>query len=176
MLKYIITGVLIAIILLLLYYVITLKSSLKATKEDIDNSEIFPYKQKYLLTKPEWQFYKKLKPVCDENNLHIIAKVRLADLIEVDKNKINNNEYMKYFSKIKSKHIDFVICSPENLKVIALIELDDKSHENETRIKRDNFINQICKTSNYNLIHMKQESDIKVLLISNNIIHSEQKE
>ena len=41
-----------------------------------------PYTKKLLLTKNEWAFYKKLKPICDRHNLHILAKVRLAYLVD----------------------------------------------------------------------------------------------
>ena len=44
-------------------------------------------------------------PISDRININIRNIAGLADLIEVDKNKINNNEYMKYFSKIKSNRI-----------------------------------------------------------------------
>lgn len=45
----------------------------------------YPYVKTYLLTKNEWAFYKQLKPITDKYNLHILAKVRLADLVEVKK-------------------------------------------------------------------------------------------
>ena len=38
---------------------------------------VLPYKKKYLLTKHEWAFYKKLKPLADRYNLVVIAKTRL---------------------------------------------------------------------------------------------------
>lgn len=47
-----------------------------------------PYKKKLLLTKNEWRFYKDLKPIADKEKLTIIAKVRLADLVEVDSSRI----------------------------------------------------------------------------------------
>ena len=49
-----------------------------------EQDEKLPYHFKYLLTKNEWDFYKKMKVVADKHDLHIIAKVRLADLVEVD--------------------------------------------------------------------------------------------
>ena len=118
------------------------------------NNEIFPYKQKYLLTKNEWKFYKQIKETTDKLNLHILAKVRLADFVEVDKEKANK-QFQKYFNYIKSKHIDFVLCNPENLKIIYLIELDDKTHSNEKTIKRDELVNKIYETCNYELIRVK---------------------
>ena len=64
-------------------------------------------------------------------------------------------EYKDYkdFNKIKSKSIDFVI-TEKNCKVKLCIELDDKTHNNNKRIERDRFINEMFK-----------ELDIKILRI-----------
>lgn len=114
-----------------------------------EKNEIYPYHKTYLLTKNEWIFYKNLKPIADKFNLNIIAKIRLADLVEV-----NNGIYQfnKYFSKIKSKHIDFALVNPNNMEVKYLIELDDKSHDKTDRIQRDIFVNKVCEVTNYKLI------------------------
>lgn len=113
-------------------------------------SSAVPYRKKYLLTKNEWSFYKKLKPVADKYGLCVIAKIRFADLVEVDTSK--TKEYGKYFSKISSKHIDFGLVKPENMEVVYLIELDDKSHEKPSRIERDKFVNAVCEKTGYVLI------------------------
>lgn len=44
-----------------------------------------PYHKKFLLTKNEWSFYKNLKKITDRYGLHILAKVRVADLVDVKK-------------------------------------------------------------------------------------------
>ena len=53
-------------------------------------SNYLPYHRKYLLTKREYGFYKKLKPIADKYNLQVLAKIRFADLVEVDEN-VNPN-------------------------------------------------------------------------------------
>ena len=58
-----------------------------------------PYTKKLLLTKNEWAFYKKLKPICDRHNLHILAKVRLADLVDVSSQK-QGKDRIKYFNMV----------------------------------------------------------------------------
>lgn len=118
-----------------------------------DDKEFLPYHFKYLLTKNEWEFYKKLKVTADKYNLHIIAKVRLADLVEVDKY-LTGNGFNKYFSKIMSKHVDFVICNPNNLAVKFIIELADSSHTNDKkRAQRDDFVDKVLKKCGYKVIY-----------------------
>lgn len=147
--------VLTIIVFILLAFIIELK---KPEKEITTNIEL-PYQKKLLLTKNEWVFYKKLKPICDEMGLHIISKVRLADLVEVKKEKAGK-EYIKYFNQINKKHIDFVLCKPENLQIVALIELDDKSHNKQNRIQRDEFVNNLCDQVKYKLIRITNNDDI----------------
>ncbi len=133
--------------------------------------EILPYRKKYLLTKHEWAFYKKLKPVADMYGLNVIAKIRFADLVEVDTGQ--TKEFIKFFSKISSKHIDFGLVNPENMEVEYLIELDDRSHERPDRIERDRFVNAVCKKAGYVLIHTYNEVDEIERIISNNINNTE---
>lgn len=110
------------------------------------------YIKKPLLTPNEAIFYNKIKNEIYKRNLHIIAKIRLADLIE-PKNKIDKKEYYSCFAKIKSKHIDFGIVD-NNMNVKYLIELDDSSHRQNTRKERDIFVNETLENTGYKLIRV----------------------
>ena len=117
-----------------------------------EDSEEYPYVKTYLLTKKEWSFYKALKQITDKYHLHILSKVRFADLVQV-KNTYKGRKYFKYFSKISSKHIDFVLADPKNLAIKCAIELDDNSHNQIDRQQRDYFIDKVCETVKLPLIH-----------------------
>lgn len=112
-------------------------------------TQYYPYHKKYLLTKNEYYFYKKLKEITEPLNLQILAKIRLADLIEVNKG-LDSQKWGMYFGKIKSKHIDFAIA--EDMKIIALIELDDYTHQRADRQERDIFVNDVLAQTGYLLI------------------------
>lgn len=154
------------------------------TKEIIENEEknqknnfinkdikkdLLPYKKVNLLTNNELEFYQKIKPICEKNNIHIISKVRLADIVNVEK-VFDEYTEKKFLRKIWSRHIDFVLCNPENLEPIALIELDDKSHDRPERIRSDNLKNEICKKLGIKLIRTLQDENIEQKLIENEII------
>lgn len=124
----------------------------------IEVNENLPYKKKLLLTKNEWAFYKGLKPVADELGYSVLAKIRLADLIEVDVK--DNKDFMKYFNKINKKHVDFVLAKPENLQIELLIELDDNSH-NAAQKQRDEFIEALYKQTGYKLLRVKGAAELK---------------
>lgn len=124
----------------------------------------YPYKKKYILSKNEFYFYKQLQEVIEKYDLIIWAKVRIADIVEVDKNKINKNEYIKYFNKIQSKHIDFALINKKTLKLTAVIELDDNSHTES----RDKFKDDLFKQVKIPLIRCKGvgiiEDELKKIL------------
>lgn len=110
------------------------------------------YYAKPILTPNELQAYRKLKILTDQQNYIICPKIRLADLIHPYN---NNPDYMKHFSKIKAKHVDFTICD-QKLNVIGIIELDDSSHDRKDRIERDRFVDKALKEANYKIIHVRE--------------------
>lgn len=130
--------------------IIVAKELLNKRKEESKKQKIYyPYHKKYLLTKNEYYFYKKLKEITEPLNLQILAKIRLADLIEVNKG-LDSQKWGMYFGKIKAKHIDFAIA--EDMKIIALIELDDYTHQRADRQERDIFVNNVLDQTGYVLI------------------------
>lgn len=112
-------------------------------------TQYYPYHRTNLLTQNEYYFYKKLKEITEPLNLQILAKIRLADLIEVNKG-LDSQKWGMYFGKIKAKHIDFAIA--EDMKIIALIELDDYTHQRADRQERDIFVNDVLTQTGYVLI------------------------
>lgn len=123
---------------------------------------------KQLLTNTELKFYKQLKSITDKYNLIIFSKVRLADII-------TTNDYTN-FSKIKSKHIDFIITN-ENTEPILYIELDDPTHiyKNKQKIN-DNKKNIIFESIQKNLIRVKtNEITQKLSYIESILINKSQK-
>lgn len=137
---------------------------LTETKQsELPKEELLPYKPKYLLTKTEWAFYKRLKKSADKFNLHILAKVRLADLVQVD-NYFQGMGFKKYFAKIRAKHVDFVLCNPENLAVKFILELEDSTHHTAERAERDDFVDKVLKKCGYKVAHTYGEANLDELI------------
>lgn len=106
------------------------------------------------------------------DSYRIFAKVRLADLFAVRPG-LESNKRMQAFSKISSKHIDFVICDPANLQILAAIELDDKSHQQIKRQIRDEFVNRLFEQSGIKLGRVpaqKSYSLTEVVILLRNIL------
>jgi len=111
-----------------------------------------PYKLKgNLLTKREYAFFQTLKPITDMRGYFIAVKPRMADFIYVTYNEFHNRKnFYRFFNKISSKHVDFLICDISTSKPIVAFELDDITHKRPDRSMRDSFVDYV-----YNMIGLK---------------------
>jgi uncharacterized protein DUF2726 len=95
------------------------------------------FRRGFLLSKAEQSFFEILRNVALD---HIVfAKVRLADLVEADE---RHRSWQANFNRVRSKHIDFVICDLLFRPVVA-VELDDKSHLLPHRRERDEVVDRL---------------------------------
>lgn len=133
-----------------------LKEILNETKQDFKNVFIIKSetiqeyknrfeKKEYILTQTELKFYRILKGITDELKLKICPQVSLYEIINAKK--------FNDFYRISNKTIDFVI-TEQNLKIRCCIELDDYTHKQQNRIKRDIFINEIFEETGIKLIRI----------------------
>jgi very-short-patch-repair endonuclease len=61
-----------------------------------------------------------------------------------------------------SNHIKVEGLEAYSLSIIAVIELDDKSHSNEKIIRRDDFVNEVCRSAGIKLIRFKAKSGYQI--------------
>lgn len=102
--------------------------------------ENLPYEMnETILTERERSFYRILRPIADKLELQICPKVRVADIVSIKK---GTRDWQKWFNKIRSKHVDFLLCDYD-MNIVLIIELDDRSHETERAKKNDALKNAI---------------------------------
>ena len=107
------------------------------------------YKKEYLLTREELKFYKTLRPITDKLNLNLFCQVAMYELV--------NCKNYKYFNSIKSKSIDFVI-TENNCKIRCCIELDDFTHNYNSRKKGDMVKNEIFRKLKINFFRINVQN------------------
>jgi hypothetical protein len=95
----------------------------------------YDYSPKPLLTPVEARFFNVLKQISGER-VHIVCKPRLADLID-------HVPGQGGFQSISQKHVDFLVCRPDDWMPMLAIEVDDSSHERKDRRARDWFVNNL---------------------------------
>lgn len=112
--------------------------------------EAYPYVScGSILTPTELAFFNTLLPVIN-GQWHIFTKVRLEDIIKVKKG-VERKVAYGFRSRIKSRHIDFVLCEKDTLEILMCIELDDRSHQTAKAQKADQFKNQALKDADLTL-------------------------
>lgn len=126
-------------------------SAIRAKKE---NKHQHQYKaKKYLCSVAEKNFYHILNSYVG-NDFKIFSKVRLEDVLYAE-NTSDRSHNTTARNKIRSKHIDFLITTKNNLEIVSAIELDDKSHQRKDRIERDEFVNAAFESAGIPLIRFK---------------------
>jgi hypothetical protein len=85
------------------------------------------------------------------SDFRVFGKVRVADVISVEKGK-PKPVWQRAFNRISAKHFDFVLCSPTDLKPVCAVELNDKSHAQDGRKGRDQFLEDVCKKAGLPLV------------------------
>lgn len=129
------------------------KQKVKYQVYKIQEAEYIPNNIRYhrvdLLTQNEYRFYERLKQYVYPHGLQILAKIRLADLVNADTD-LNRSENASAFAKIKAKHVDFAIA--KDMDILIIIELDDSSHQRSDRQERDNFVNEVLLNAGYKVV------------------------
>lgn len=87
-----------------------------------------------LLTPGELRFYRALREAAEGRYL-VMAKVRLADLIEAEE-----GYHSPAGRKISQRHADFVLVTKRGLRIAAVVELDDKTHLQPGQQARDAYL------------------------------------
>ena len=103
---------------------------LKAKLANDDSGDDWPFYARKPLSSPEQVLYFRL---CSALPDHIVlAQVGLSRLLGVKK----GSNYQSWLNRISRMSADFVVCAKDS-SIVAVIELDDASHEKESRKSAD---------------------------------------
>lgn len=123
--------------------------------------ETMPYRLRDdFLSPAELTFYHILRSMMGEY-FTICTKVALPELFFV----VQPNKNQSAFNRSSRKRVDFLVCSPKEMKPLFAIELDDQSHNRPDRVERDVFMDTVFKTAGLPLLHIpaRKSYDIREL-------------
>jgi len=112
-----------------------------------------------LFSAAEWAFFEVLEQAVG-GQYRIFGKVRLADLMTPSKTG-NRKDWWRAFTKISSKHADFVLVHRQTAEILAAIEVDDRSHGRGDRQDRDAFVDAAFAQAGIPLIRVRAQSKSK---------------
>ena len=123
-----------------------------------------------LFTENERRFLGVLEQAAAPNR--VFGKVRVADVITVRKG-LSREERQGALNRVTQKHLDFVVCHPDDLGILYVVELDDKSHERADRRARDAFLSHALAAAGVALIRVNRSTygiaELKGALVSHTV-------
>lgn len=117
------------------------QKEIKENSNDVIDYKMYYKPKTYITTKKESIFYNVLLEIANELNYTLFAQVPLYAILSTQDN-LDYSTQTKYFNKISSKSIDFVLVD-NKCRILLCIELDDNTHRFKHRIERDKFINKL---------------------------------
>lgn len=106
-----------------------------------------------LLSPGELAFYRVLRRVL-RGRTGISIKTRLADIVRCP----DEHWETLHGRRLCQKHVDFVLYDKDTAEILAVIELDDRSHRQLARRRRDRFLNEVLAASKVRLIRIRAAS------------------
>ena len=92
------------------------------------------------LNKYEEITYSKIKAITDGVDAHVFPKVRLADILPINRSGISGSD----FRFALQSHVDFLVIDSEHLPLFS-VEFDGPTHKAPEQIKRDTTKNRLLK-------------------------------
>ncbi len=128
-----------------------------ARKEDAPEApqEInYPYRvSDRFLTPAEHSFYMVAKKVLGERFL-LCPQVPLSAIFFIT----DKEDYMAAFGRIARKRVDFLVCDGITIKPLFAIELDDHSHQAQSRMTRDTFVEKVFESASMPLLRFQAQT------------------
>ena len=116
----------------------------------------FPFEPKVaLFTRAEANFLSVLRQAVPD--LDVFGQVRLEDVINV-KRGLPQSERTSARNRIKSRHLDFVLCEPGSTRIVCAVELDDASHASERARASDELKNQALRAAGVPLVRVNAKA------------------
>jgi len=74
--------------------------------------------------------------------------------------KVKGQYWDAAWSHINQKSVDFVLCDKEDVRIVLAIELDDKTHDDDKRMERDQMVEDIFREAELPLLRIRSFKDL----------------
>jgi len=113
-------------------------------------------RKSHIMTKAERVFYKRLEGIFPDD-CYIFPLVHLDDILQTTA--LDRNENWKEWAHVRLKSIDYLVCD-EDFHIRLAIELDDWSHDFETRRHRDTEVERVFRDAKLPLLRCRNVNKI----------------
>lgn len=106
-----------------------------------------------LMTAREQHFLRRLSQQVDERRWRLCPQVRVADIARISPViRERSTAWWQLFRMASQWHCDVVIVDRESFRIVAAVELDDASHLQQRRIRRDILLEEVLRQAGIPLI------------------------
>ncbi|EBD0999141.1 DUF2726 domain-containing protein, partial [Salmonella enterica] len=113
----------------------------------------FWQRQNTLMTEKEIHFMKGLFRVVDMKRWYLCPQVRVADIVQLKGNiRSRSRQWWQLFRMVSQWHVDVVIVDRRTFCVVAVVELDDASHLQLERKRRDILLEEVMRQTGIPLL------------------------
>jgi hypothetical protein len=131
-----------------------------------DENIKLPYnKKEFLLNIPERKFFEGLQKIISDK-YYIFPQIPLGSIIYTTDKGTN---HLSSRNKIDRKIVDFVLFTKPYITPVLVIEYDGKTHDEPTRKRRDNFVNNALISAGIKILHVHHKNDLDFAGIKNEI-------
>lgn len=146
--------VILSLILFVIMMLATLVSGFNKKRKVFKNNTYAYIAKDSPMTSVEVEFFKKLNNVVNER-YYVFPQVHLSAILKPN---VSGSDYLYAFRHINGKSVDYVLCDKLTLRPTYAIELDDYTHDNPTRRKRDAEVERIFSEANLPLVRFKNKN------------------
>jgi len=141
-------------IALILFIIAILVVKIFIEKKELESSISSYQKKVRVMNESEQALFINLQKALGDTHI-VLSKVRIEDFVEVSKEKAHSyKNHWGLRGRIKSRHVDFLVCDRATTKPLLAIELDGKSHNGAQRQKRDDFVDELYKAIGLPIEHI----------------------
>ena len=121
-------------------------------EEKLENPNYYlPYRvRKTIMSEHERLLFCNLKVVLG-SIYDVYPQMKLDKIFCVERQRAYKY-YLGWLRRINQKSVDFLVVDKNTQSPVFAIELDDSSHEDEDRIERDKFVQELFKRNNFPLV------------------------
>ncbi len=121
--------------------------------------------KRYIITMTELRYYKDLLKIAEKYDLILLTKVSIYDIV-----RIKDTLYKKIaLYQCDHETIDFVFVDKKDCRIRICVQLDDPYITNKRKLKRRQFIIELFKILDINLIRLKITDEYNIENIENKI-------
>lgn len=159
------------IVILSLFFILLLSGSRRRQTEVAkpvrgDDLDVWPFMPRDFMTDAEVRFFHQLKQAVPE--FLIFSQVGLSRLIECT----DEEDEKFWFNRINRMSVDYVLVDPDAQHVLVAIELDDWSHDQDSRAKADLKKDKSLISAGIPIVRFHGEEYVSAAAIRQELLHA----